>query len=364
MKKQFGGSKILITGGAGFIGTNLADRLLAAGSDVVIFDNLSREGSKLNLEWLQKKYGTKLSVKIADIRDFEAVKNALTGVQHVFHLAAQVAVTKSLQVPLEDFEINLKGTINLIENIRTIDNKPDLLFTSTNKVFGSLSNIELSRSKTRYKSDDQLIRANGISHSTLEFCSPYGCSKGAADQYILDYSKNFGFNAVVFRMSCIYGPHQYGNEDQGWVAHFLIRALDCIPVTVFGDGCQVRDILFVDDLIDAMILSQQYMHLLTGQAFSIGGGPLNTISILELLDQIQSIHGHTPPIKFASWRSSDQKYYVSDISNFSKLTGWSPKVSVNEGIKMLYSWLKKNKEPLIHCEEPQPVPLSFNNKKI
>ncbi len=364
MKKQFGESKVLITGGAGFIGTNLADRLLAGGSEVVIFDNLSRGGSELNLEWLQKKYGTKLTVKIGDIRDFEAVKEALQDVQHVFHLAAQVAVTKSLQMPFEDFEINLKGTINLIENIRTIENKPDLLFTSTNKVFGSLSNIALSKSKTRYKSDDQLIRDNGISQNTLEFCSPYGCSKGAADQYILDYSKNFGFNAVVFRMSCIYGPHQYGNEDQGWVAHFLIRALDCIPVTVFGDGCQVRDILFVDDLIDAMVLAQQNVHLLTGRAFSIGGGPQNTISILELLDHIQSIHGHTPPIKFTSWRSSDQKYYVSDISTFSKITGWNPKVSVTDGIKILYSWLKDNREPSIHSEAPQSMPFSFTDKRI
>jgi CDP-paratose 2-epimerase len=159
-------------------------------------------------------------------------------------------------------------------------------------------------------------------------------------------------------MSCIYGPHQYGNEDQGWVAHFLIRTLDCIPVTIFGDGCQVRDILFADDLVDAMILAQQSMHLLSGQAFSIGGGPQNTISILELLDKIQNLHGHTPPIKFASWRSADQKYYVSDISNFSALTGWSPKVSINEGIKILYSWLKENKRPLIHCDT-QPVPFTL-----
>ncbi len=345
-------SRVLITGGAGFIGINLAHRLLKDGHDIVIFDNFSREGSKKNLSWLQKNHSSKLTVKIGDIRDFASVKDALQDIDHVCHFAAQVAVTRSLEMPLEDFDINLRGTMNVLEAIRESKKQPDLLFTSTNKVFGKLSDIPLSKCQTRYETMSRSILMSGISQkSPLEFHSPYGCSKGAADQYILDYSRNFGIKAVVFRMSCIYGPHQFGNEDQGWVAHFIIRALDCVPVTVFGDGCQVRDILFVDDLIDAMIIAQSELPLLSGQAFAIGGGPDNTLSLIELLDQIQKMHGHTPPIKFASWRVGDQKYYVSDTSKFTEMTGWKPKVNVSEGLEKLYLWLKTAKNSSADTED-------------
>ena len=338
MNTHLSTAKILITGGAGFIGTNLAHRLLNNGNEVVIFDNLSREGSKKNLQWLSKNHKEKLIIKTGDIRDIAAVKDAVNGVDHVFHLAAQVAVTRSLQMPVEDFDINLRGTLNLLESIRECSCLPKLLFTSTNKVYGNLSHIPLTKSKTRYHvlNPSELIGKK----SFLDFYSPYGCSKGAADQYVLDYSRNYGLNAVVFRMSCIYGPHQYGNEDQGWVAHFMMRALDCIPVTVFGDGCQVRDILYIDDLINAMALVMNSSSLLSGQAFSIGGGPENTLSLVELLDYIQKFHGHTPPIQFAPWRAGDQKYYVSDTSEFSRLTGWSPEVNVPLGLEKLYLWLK------------------------
>jgi CDP-paratose 2-epimerase len=331
-------TKTLITGGAGFIGVNLAHRLLKSGNEVVIFDNLSREGSKNNLHWLCKNHNEKLKVITGDIRDITAVKNSLKGVGQVFHLAAQVAVTRSLQLPVEDFDINLRGTLNLLESIRECSSQPKLLFTSTNKVFGNLSHIPLAKSQTRY----HIVNSAMLNKekSPLDFCSPYGCSKGAADQYVLDYSRSYGLNAVVFRMSCIYGPHQYGNEDQGWVAHIMIRTLDCIPVTVFGDGCQVRDILYVDDLINAMVLAMNSSPSLSGQAFSIGGGPDNTISLIELFDQIQKLHGHTPPIQFSQWRPGDQKYYVSDTSQFTQLTGWKPQTDLQLGLEKLYNWLK------------------------
>jgi CDP-paratose 2-epimerase len=338
-------TRTLITGGAGFIGTNLAHRLLTSGGEVVIFDNLSREGSKKNLQWLCNNHLVGLIVKTGDIRDFAAVREAVTGVDQVFHFAAQVAVTRSLEMPVEDFDINLRGTLNLLESIRECSSKPKLLFTSTNKVFGNLSQIPLTKSETRYcKLNPSML---DCANSPLDFYSPYGCSKGAADQYVLDYSRNYGLNAVVFRMSCIYGPHQYGNEDQGWVAHFMIRTLDCIPVIVFGDGCQVRDILYIDDLLNAMELAMNSSYSLSGQAFSIGGGPENTLSLIELFDQIQKLHGHTPPIQFAQWRAGDQKYYVSDTSKFTQLTGWIPQTDVQLGLEKLYNWLKtvKNYSP-------------------
>jgi CDP-paratose 2-epimerase len=333
--------KTLITGGAGFIGTNLAHRLLNRGNEVVIFDNLSREGSKKNLSWLCKNHKERLTVLTGDIRDIVAVKSAVMGADQVYHFAAQVAVTRSLQMPVEDFDINLRGTLNLLESIRECNSQPKLLFTSTNKVFGNLSHIPLAKSKTRY----HVVNPSMLDSekSLLDFYSPYGCSKGAADQYVLDYSRSYGLNAVVFRMSCIYGPHQYGNEDQGWIAHFFIRTLDCVPVTVFGDGCQVRDILYVDDLINAMELAMNSTSSLSGQAFSIGGGPENTLSLIELFDQIQKLHGHTPPIQFAQWRAGDQKYYVSDTSKFTKLTGWMPETNVQLGLEKLYNWLKNIK---------------------
>lgn len=335
-------TRALITGGAGFIGTNLAHRLLNKGVEVVLFDNFSREGSKKNFLWLCKNHKDGLIVKTGDIRDIAAVKDAIDGVDQVFHFAAQVAVTRSLQMPVEDFDINLRGTLNLLESIRACSSKPKLLFTSTNKVFGNLSHIPLTKSKTRYHvSNPSLLEGE---KSTLDFYSPYGCSKGAADQYVLDYSRNYDLDAVVFRMSCIYGPHQYGNEDQGWVAHFMIRTLDCIPVMVFGDGCQVRDILYIDDLLNAMELAMNPTYSLCGQAFSIGGGPENTLSLIELFDQIQRLHGHTPPIQFAQWRAGDQKYYVSDTSKFTQLTGWKPQTNVQLGLLKLYNWLKTVKK--------------------
>ena len=248
----------LITGGAGFVGVNLADRILSEGKNVLVFDNLSRDGVEKNLSWLQEKYPDTLQVKIADIRDKSAVNEAVENAEQVFHFAAQVAVTSSLTNPFHDFEVNAQGTLNLLEAIRNSDNQPPLIFTSTNKVYGELPDVKMVLNGDRYNPDDSLIRKNGISEErNLDFHSPYGCSKGVADQYIIDYARTFGLKTVVFRMSCIYGPHQFGTEDQGWVAHFLIQALKGKPITLYGDGKQVRDILFIEDLVDAFLLAQE-----------------------------------------------------------------------------------------------------------
>ncbi len=334
--------RALVTGGAGFVGTNLADRLLSAGGRVTILDNLSRPGVEHNLRWLQDKHGDAVAVEVADLRDRAALRRCLAGCSQVFHLAAQVAVTTSLDDPTFDFEVNLQGTIGLLEEIRRLSNPPGVLFTSTNKVYGSLSDVDLIEGPTSYAPADEKVAAAGIDElRPLRFCSPYGCSKGGADQYVLDYCASFGLETVVFRMSCIYGPHQFGTEDQGWVAHFLIQALKDEAVTIYGDGKQVRDVLYVDDLVEAMLLAQARIGDLKGRAFNIGGGPRNTLSLLRLIDQITEMTGEPPPLEFEGWRAGDQRYYVSDTSRFEAATGWSPRISAAEGVERLYLWLRE-----------------------
>jgi CDP-paratose 2-epimerase len=331
---------VLITGGAGFIGTNLAHRLLKSGRSVLVFDNLSRPGVEKNLRWLKQTHGDRVQIQIADVRDSYAVQQAVQSAEQVFHLSAQVAVTTSLKNPVHDFEVNIRGTLNLLEALRALENPPPLVFTSTNKVYGGLEDLELFLDAQRYEPTDQFTRETGIGEDhPLDFHSPYGCSKGAADQYVLDYARTFGLSAVVFRMSCIYGPHQLGTEDQGWMAHFLIRAIAGQPISIYGDGMQVRDVLFVDDLLDAFLLAQAHIRSLSAQVFNMGGGSGNTTSLLELLELIEQIHGSRPPVQFDSWRPGDQRYYVSDIRKFAAATGWAPQVTVRQGVKNLYQWL-------------------------
>jgi len=333
---------VLITGGAGFIGTNVAHRLLQEGKQVLIFDDLSRAGVKQNLNWLQATHPKGLDFQRATVLDRAALTKAVARASHVFHFAAQVAVTTSLDNPIDDFEVNARGTLNLLEAIRSQPVPPSIVFTSTNKVYGDLSDVELRPSNGRYEPVERKIREHGFGEERpLAFHSPYGCSKGAACQYVLDYARTFGLQTAVFRMSCIYGPHQFGNEDQGWVAHFLIKALQGDPITIYGDGRQVRDILFVDDLVNAFLLAQRNIHEISGQAFNIGGGPANTISLLELLEMITELQGEPAGADFAEWRPADQKYYVSDTRKFRAHTGWVPAVGAREGVRRLFRWLQE-----------------------
>jgi len=333
---------VLITGGAGFIGTNLADRLLSEGQKVTVYDNLSRPGVDENAAWLRAKHRSRVTFEIADVRDTVRLRAAVINAKQVFHFAAQVAVTSSLIEPWHDYEVNIGGTLNLLEAIRLLDNPPPLVFTSTNKVYGALADLTLQKNCTRYQPLDTNLRTGISEERPLDFHSPYGCSKGAADQYVLDYARTFGIPSVVFRMSCIYGLHQMGTEDQGWVAHFLMRAIQGEPILICGDGMQVRDVLFVEDLVDAFLLAQANIRTLSGQAFNIGGGLGNTVSLLELLDLIRSLNAAAPAIQLAGWRAGDQRYYVSDTRKFKAATGWAPKVNVREGVEQLYQWLMKN----------------------
>jgi CDP-paratose 2-epimerase len=335
----------LITGGAGFVGTNLASRLLRAGGDVLILDSLARAGVEENLRWLRDTYGSAVSVEVGDVRDRALVRSAVARADAVFHLAAQVAVTTSLSDPLEDFEVNARGTVNVLEAIRTRPHPPPLVFTSTNKVYGALADLAVGKSGRRYEPREQQARGGVGEDRPLDFHSPYGCSKGAADQYVRDYARTFGLPTIVFRMSCIYGPHQFGTEDQGWVAHFLIQALRGRPITVYGDGHQVRDVLFVEDLVDAFLRAMDSMAAQSGQAFNIGGGPGNAISLLELLEMIGEITGRPPQVRFDDWRPGDQKYYVSNTARFEDATGWHPRTGVRRGLQQLAKWLGRERAP-------------------
>jgi CDP-paratose 2-epimerase len=331
---------VLVTGGSGFIGTNLANAVAASGRRVRLLDNLSRPGVENNLRWLQETHGDRVSIEVADIRDAAAVRRAMAGVETVFHFAAQVAVTTSLVEPLDDFEVNALGTLNVLEAARAQDEPPAVLFTSTNKVYGGMEDVVMRRRGQRYEPADDVLRARGFGEERpLDFHSPYGCSKGAADQYVIDYARSYGLRTAVFRMSCIYGPHQFGTEDQGWVAHFLIRALEDRPLTLYGDGMQVRDILYVEDLVRAFLLAEKNIGQIAGQAFNMGGGPANTISLLELVDLIGALHGRRPDVSFEDWRTGDQRYYVSSTSKFEAATGWRPRVNARDGVGKLYNWL-------------------------
>jgi CDP-paratose 2-epimerase len=337
--------RTLITGGAGFIATNLAARLLAEGERVVLLDDLSRPGVESNLAWLEAEAGGAFELVQADVRDAGAVARAAREATSVFHLAAQVAVTTSLERPLLDFEVNARGTLNVLEAVRGRPERPRLLFTSTNKVYGALEDLELRERERRYVPPPGSRYAAGVSEvRPVEFHSPYGCSKGAADQYVLEWARTFGVPAVVFRMSCIYGPHQQGTEDQGWLAHVVRSALRGERITIYGSGKQVRDALYVDDLVEAFLLARAGAPALAGEAFNVGGGPANTLSLLELVDLLQRLEGARPPLAFADWRLADQRWYVSDTGKLRAATGWTPRVAVDEGVRRLHAWLRGAEE--------------------
>jgi CDP-paratose 2-epimerase len=334
--------KYLVTGGAGFIGCNAVQRWLALGHSVVVLDDLSRRGGEANLAWLQRQPG-ELVFERVDIRDVAALDAALArhkDVQVVLHLAAQVAVTTSVQDPRHDFEVNALGTFNLLESIRRHAKEAVLLYASTNKVYGGLESEGVEEHAGRYR----FRRPTGIPETQpLDFHSPYGCSKGAADQYVRDYARIYGMRTVCFRQSCIYGYRQFGVEDQGWVAWFTIAAVTGQPLTIYGDGKQVRDLLFVEDLCDAYDAAVARAEALRGAVLNLGGGPEHTLSLLELLAMLEELTGRPLRPRFAEWRPGDQPVFVADISAAKAALGWQPKVDVRTGVRRLYAWVEENR---------------------
>jgi CDP-paratose 2-epimerase len=340
--KHVPAGSVLITGGAGFIGCNLADALMREGRDVIIFDNLSRKGVEQNLHWLSRRHGKRLTFRAGDLRDTAAVAAAVAQASSVAHLAAQVAVTASLEDPWEDFSINMLGTMNLLEAIRRKGSRMPLVFASTNKVYGDLGGIETTISGDRHVPDESRLAERGISETMgLRFATPYGCSKGAADQYVLDYARSFGFPAVVLRMSCIYGPRQFGTEDQGWVAHFLRRALDDEMLTIYGDGRQVRDILHVEDAVRAWMTVLADAESLAGRVFNLGGGPGNAVSLIAVLSEIEQLIDRRVRRVLAAPRQGDQLWYVSDTAKLAEATGWRATIRWQEGLADLMGWLEE-----------------------
>ena len=334
--------KTLVTGGAGFIGSNLTNRLLNENNDVVVFDNLSRKGTEKNLHWLRSQHGKNFKLIKGDIRDYSAVKEAVKGIDLIYHCAAQVAVTTSVTNPREDFDINALGALNILEAAREYGNNPIIIFTSTNKVYGGMEDLITIEKNNRYEYKDH---PSGISEDrTLDFHSPYGCSKGAADQYVRDYARIYGMRTVVFRMSCIYGPRQFGNEDQGWVAHFIISSILNRPLIIYGDGKQIRDILFVDDLINAFTLATKKIDAIKGNIYNIGGGYKNTMSLLELIEKIEDNLGKKINYSFDKWRPGDQPVYVSGIEKAYKDFGWKPNINKDEGFNRLFTWISEHKD--------------------
>jgi CDP-paratose 2-epimerase len=316
---------VLITGGAGFIGSNLAERLLGTPeTHVRILDNLSRAGVARNIAWLKSKAHGNLEVMEGDVRNVEAVRRAVDGATEIYHFAAQVAVTTSVDDPGLDFQVNAVGTFNVLEAARKSALKPFVLYTSTNKVYGALESVPVVAEGTRYRAKDVLFR--GVTeYQSLDFHSPYGCSKGTADQYVRDYARIYDLPSVVFRMSCIAGPRQFGNEDQGWVAHFLYSALTGKRITIYGDGLQVRDVLHVHDLIDAMVKVREQSATTRGEIFNVGGGPQRSFSVMEMLHAIEETTGKTVRLDHRDVRPGDQPLYVSDTSKLELLTGWKPR---------------------------------------
>jgi CDP-paratose 2-epimerase len=344
MNKKEAFRSVLIFGGAGFIGCNLAEWLLqSSDAKVHIFDNLSRSGARHNLAALEKlaKRSKRLQVTVADIRDADMVERSVRHATEIYHFAAQVAVTTSIADPRYDFDVNLLGTLNVLEAARKSANSPLLVFTSTNKVYGSATSGEVWPEATRYGSSNP----NGTSESQpLDFHSPYGCSKGAADQYVRDYARVYGLKTVVLRMSCIAGPRQFGNEDQGWVAHFLYSALAGVPVTIYGNGLQVRDVLYVGDLIKVFEAVRQLPPSREGRVYNVGGGKTNTVSLLELAALIEHLTRHSLEVRFDEVRVGDQPVYITDFNKLQHDSGWEPETSVRETVERLYHWWKHNRE--------------------
>ncbi|MBV8207213.1 MAG: GDP-mannose 4,6-dehydratase [Acidobacteria bacterium] len=355
MRAQDRFRSVLIFGGAGFIGSNLAHHLLeSTDAKVHVFDNLSRPGVRHNLQALQRaaRNPGRLQITVADVRDAAKVERAVRFATEIYHFAAQVAVTTSIDDPGLDFDVNLRGTFNILEAARRSGRRPFMLFTSTNKVYGELAGHHIVEGETRYS----FAGTSGITEAQpLDFHSPYGCSKGAADQYVRDYARVYRLPTVVFRMSCIAGPRQFGNEDQGWVAHFLYSALENQPLVLYGDGRQVRDVLCVEDLLRAFEAVRRNVAVSAGEIYNVGGGVENSVSLIELIAMVEKLTGR--PMEYAreDYRRGDQRIYITDYSRLARHTGWRAEVSVPATLEKIYSWWRRNRESLAAMFAPVPA---------
>ncbi|MCL4506151.1 MAG: GDP-mannose 4,6-dehydratase [Chloroflexi bacterium] len=338
--------KVLVTGGAGFIGTNLSNRLISRGDDVTVLDNLSRPLTDRNIAWLRDTHGSdSFRFVQADVRDYPALLEAARGADVIYHLAGQTTVTTSVSNPRNDFESNALGTFNALEAARAACEagaNPVFLYTSTNKVYGGMAGVAIETRNGRYAYRDY---PDGIDESyPLDFHSPYGCSKGTGDQYVRDYARIYNLRTIVVRQSSIYGYRQFGMEDQGWIAWLSIAAVTGRPITIYGDGKQVRDVLFIDDLLDLYDAAARHANTATGQLYNVGGGTENTLSIwTETGPLLERLTGHPLPVTYAGWRPGDQRVYVSNISKARNELGWSPKIGVEEGVNRLFAWISNNK---------------------
>lgn len=332
--------KVIITGGAGFIGSNAANRHLSRGDEVILVDNLSRRGSEANLAWLRTR-GGRLRFEQHDVRDADAIAGLFRGhpdAARVLHLAGQVAVTTSVEDPRTDFDVNAGGTLNVLEAMRRTHLAAALLYASTNKVYGELPGIPSTLRNDRYEFEAQ----EGVpEEQPLDFHSPYGCSKGSADQYVRDYARIFGLRTIVLRQSCIYGYRQFGVEDQGWIGWFCIAARLGLPLRICGDGRQVRDVLFIDDLLDAF--DAAFDRAPSGGAiYNIGGGPANAVSLHDVIAVLDRLSGRPLSLSYGAWRPGDQKVYVSRIARAERELGWVPRVGWCEGLERLYRWIDQH----------------------
>jgi CDP-paratose 2-epimerase len=332
-----------ITGGAGFIGSNYVHRLLERGEKVTVYDNLSRAGAPRNLAWLQETYGEKaFKLVVGDVREAALLTASSREADVIVHLAAQVAVTTSVTEPRPDFEINALGTFNAVEAARLSERNPILLYASTNKVYGGMEEVEVVEEATRWHYADLPLGCPET--QPLDFHSPYGCSKGAGDQYVRDYARIYGLPSVVFRQSCIYGPRQFGVEDQGWVAWMIIAAVTGKQITIYGDGKQIRDVLHVDDLLNAYDAAIAKIDTVRGRVYNLGGGPGNTTSIwIEFGPLLEKLLGKPIPVARGDWRPGDQKVFVADIRKAERELGWKPKIGAKEGVERLFEWVKENR---------------------
>ncbi|NLF01562.1 MAG: NAD-dependent epimerase/dehydratase family protein [Anaerolineales bacterium] len=341
----------LITGGAGFVGCNYAHRLLNRGEAVILYDNLSRRGAQANVDWLREVHGVNaFQLVVDDVRNYHALLRAMQGADVIVHLAGQTAVTTSVFDPRADFESNALGTFNVLEAARCVGHGPIVLYSSTNKVYGAMDDVGVAELPTRYAYQDF---PEGIDETRpLDFHSPYGCSKGAGDQYVRDYARIYQLPTVVFRQSCIYGPRQMGVEDQGWVAWFVIAAVTGRPITIYGDGKQVRDLLYVDDLLNVYDAAVARIDQAAGQVYNVGGGPVNTMSVwLEFRPVLEQLLGRPLLVSYSAWRPGDQLIYVSDTRKAMRELGWQPNVGIKAGIGRLYEWVVAN-QGLFQTEQP------------